>query len=114
MACGLKLNFRLPDISPCRYRKQTIQSPRREILFFLWLPTPRFSRLLPRLKESQPLPSPRKRATESRSLSSLPRDAGRFKSDAQIDFVAGEKARRRLAVLDGRNKPKGNARGRRE
>ena len=74
MACGLKLNFRLPDISPCRYRKQTIQSPRREILFFLWRPTPRFARLLLRLKALQPLPSPRKRASESRSLYSLPLD----------------------------------------
>ena len=40
--------------------------------------------------------------------------AGVFESGAQIDFVAGEKARRRLAILEGRNKPKGNVRRRRE
>jgi hypothetical protein len=33
-------------------------------------------------------------------------------SGAQIDFVAGEKVRRRLAILEGRNRPKGNARRR--
>src|ERR1700730_16273655 len=41
-------------------------------------------------------------------------DARGFEGGAQIDFVAGEKVRRRLAILEGRNKPKRNVRRRRE
>ena len=37
-----------------------------------------------------------------------------FGSGAQIDFVAGEKIRRRLAILEGRNEPHGNVRRSRE
>jgi hypothetical protein len=31
--------------------------------------------------------------------------AGRFEDGAQIDFVAGEEVRRRLAILEGCNEP---------
>src|SRR5271170_6149738 len=105
MACGLKLNFRLPDIFPCRYRKQTILSPRREILFSLWLPTPRFARLLPRLKASQPLPSPRKRATESRSLSSLPKPHARPLAVLSDELDAGRPLRASSSPHEPRRAP---------
>jgi len=46
----------------------------------------------------------------SRSLD----DASRFEGGAQIDFVADEEVRRRPAVFEGRDEPKGDVRRRRE